>query len=150
MKKFLTKEGLERLKGELEYLEKFRRKEVAEKMKDAIAQGDLSENASYEAAKEEQSFVEGKIRELRAIISQAEIIDGVHDDVVRPGSIVVLKSKDGIEEFKIVGPEEADILKGKISFQSPLGEALLNKTKGMKVEITTPGGKNSYSIEEVK
>jgi len=150
MKKYLTLEGLEKFKKELEYLENVKRKEVSEKIGHAASQGDLKENADYDAAKDEQGFVEGRIRELKGIIAQAEVIEKKETGKVRIGSFVFLNSSEGKEKFQIVGPEEADILNNKISFKSPLGEAILNKKKGDVVRINTPDGKKEYKIEEIR
>ncbi|OHA70915.1 MAG: transcription elongation factor GreA [Candidatus Wildermuthbacteria bacterium RIFCSPLOWO2_12_FULL_40_9] len=151
MTKYLTQEGLAKLKEELGHLEKTKRKEVSEKLKQAVSQGDLSENAAYDAAKEEQGFIEGKIRDLKNIIVQAKlIVDKKSNGRIEIGSIAALFSKDGREEFRVVGPEEADVLNNKISFQSPLGSALLDKKRGDIVEINTPGGKKQYKVIAVK
>ena len=120
IKKYLTREGLEKLKKELDYLKNVRRKEVALKLKDAISQGDLRENAGYDTAKDEQGFLEARIRELKGIIGQAEIIEKKESDKVQICSVVSLSSANGEDKFQIVGPEEADIMANKISFQSPL------------------------------
>lgn len=149
MAKYLTREGLEKLNKEMEHLTGVRRKEVAEKLKDAIAQGDLKENAGYDAAKNEQGFIEARIKEIRGIVSQVEILENGKSDKVRIGSVVVLSSDDGEEKFQIVAPEEADIMNDKISHQSPLGEALCGKCKGTKVKVSTPGGKIEYKILEI-
>lgn len=149
MPKYLTKEGLEKLNKEMEYLTKVKRKEVAEKLKDAIAQGDLKENAGYDAAKNEQGFIEARIKEIRGIVSQAEIIDNGKSDKVQIGSVVVLSSDDGQDKFQLVSPEEADIMSNKISHQSPLGEALCGKRKGTRIKVSTPGGKIEYKILEI-
>ena len=116
MTEYLTKEGLENLKEELRVLETEKTKEVSEKLKAAIEQGDLSENAAYDAAREEQGLLESKIRELRSMISQAKIISGKSNGKIEIGTTVILSSKDGKEEFLLVGPEEADVLNNKISF----------------------------------
>jgi len=150
MPKYLTPEGFEKMKKELEYLEKVKRKEVSEKIKYTASQGDLSENAGYDAAKEEQGFVEGRIKELKDIIAQAKVIEKKESGNVQIGSFVVLNSEEGKNKFQIVGPEEADILKGKLSFESPLGAALLNKKKEDIVKIDTPGGLKEYKINEIK
>ncbi len=149
MKKYLTLEGLEKFKKELEYLEKVRRREISERIRHAASQGDLKENAGYDAAKEEQGFVEGRIRELKGIIAQAEVIEKKETGKVRIGSFVSLSSSEGKEKFQIVGPEETDILSNKISFKSPLGSALLNKKKGDVMKINTPDGKKEYKITEI-
>lgn len=148
--KYLTPEGLKKFKKELDYLEKVKRKEVSERLRHTASQGDLSENAGYHAAKEQQAFVEGRIKELKEIISQAKIVEKKESDRVQIGSLVCLKSKEGKENFQLVGPEEADILRGKISFKSPLGEAILKKKKGDIVEINTSQGKKKYEIVEIK
>lgn len=134
---------------EIEYLTKVKRKEVAEKLKDAIAQGDLKENAGYDAAKNEQGFVEARIREIRGIVGQAEIIKNNESDKIQLGSVVVLDSDSGQEKFQIVGPEEADILNNKISLKSPLGQSLYGKAKGAKVKVETPGGRLEYKVLDI-
>ncbi len=149
MIRHLTPEGLEKIKKELEYLEKIKRKEVSERIRQAASQGDLKENAGYDAAKEEQGFVEGRIKELKEIIAQAKLIEKKESNKVQIGSIVSLNSSEGEEKFQVVGPEEADILNGKISFKSPLGEAILNKKRGDTIKINTPGGKKEYTIIEI-
>lgn len=149
-KRYLTKEGLEKFKKELDYLEKVKRREVSEKIRHTASQGDLKENAGYDAAKEEQGFVEGRIKELKAVLAQAEVIESNAGEKVQIGSMVFLSSKEGKDEYQIVGPEEADISSGKISFRSPLGEALLDKKKGEKLRVETPGGKKEYKISDIK
>ncbi|MDO8601217.1 MAG: transcription elongation factor GreA [bacterium] len=150
LKKYLTQEGLEKLKKELEHLKNVARKEVATKLKEAISQGDLKENAGYDSAKDEQGFIEGRIRELKGIIANAEVVEKRESNKVQICSCVSLSSNSGEDKFQIVSSEEADILENKISFQSPLGEALLNKKKGDTVKITTPGGKTEYKIINIE
>lgn len=150
MAKYLTKEGLEKLQSELFHLENVRRKEVSERIRHTASQGDLKENAGYDAAKEEQGFVEARIREIKNILAQASVIEKKGNDKVQIGSSVVLESPTGKENFQIVGPEEADILNNKISFSSPLGQALLDKKRGEAVGVQTPGGKKEYKIIEIK
>lgn len=150
MVKYLTTKGLEKLKKELEYLKTVKRREISKKIEHTAAQGDLSENAGYDAAKEEQGFVEGRIKELSEIIAQANIINNKGKDKVQIGSIILLESNNGKDKFQIVGPEEADILESKISFESPLGEALLDKKKGDLVKIKAPDGKKEYKIIEIE
>jgi len=168
MAKYLTQEGLQKFKKELDYLENTKRREVSERIKEAASQGDLKENAGYHAAKEEQSFLEGKIKELKAIVSQAEVIEKKDSNKVQLGSFVSLKSfkedkssfhpsprergseDEEKENFQIVEPEEADILNNKISFKSPLGEAVLNRKKGDVVKIDTPKGKKKYEIIKIE
>lgn len=150
MQRYSTKEGLEKLKKELAYLEKVKRKEVAERIRHAASYGDLKENASYDEAKNEQGFVEAKIRELKDIIAQTQVLDKKDNLKVQMGSVVTLESQDGKEKFQIVGPEEADVLNGKISFRSSLGAALLDKKKGDTVKISTPSGEIGYKIIEIR
>lgn len=152
MTKFFTKEGLEKLKRELEDLSNVKKKELSEKLKNITAQGDLSENSAYDIAREELSFIERKIQELKETIAQAEVIN----DNLPPagkiafGSTVFLKSEEGKEKYKIVGSEEADILSGKISDESPLGKSLLGKKKNDIAEIITPAGKKKYKILKIE
>ena len=134
MARYLTAEGLEKLKKELDCLQNVKRKEVSERIRHTASQGDLKENAAYHMAKDEQGFMEARIRELREIVSQAEVIKKGNKEKVEIGSTVFLKSKSGEDKYQIVGPEEADILCGKISFKSPLGEAILGKKKGVILE----------------
>jgi transcription elongation factor GreA len=150
MVKYLTKKGLEKLKRELEQLDKVERKKISEKLEEAIAQGDLSENAGYDAAKEKQAFIERRIKELRDIISQAQIIEKGGKDKVSIGSQVFLESEGEKENFRLVGPEEADILEGRISFESPLGSSILGKKKGDIFKIDTPGGEKKYKITKIE
>lgn len=137
------------MKKELEHLEKVRRKEISEKIGHTASQGDLSENAGYDAAKEEQGFVEGRIRELKEIINQARVVEKKEDGRVQIGSIVCLDLDGKEEKFQIVSPEEADVLNNKISLKSPLGEQLVGKKKGEKVKISTSEGEKEYKIKEV-
>lgn len=146
MVKYLIPEGLEKLKKELEHLEKVERKEVVEKIRDSAAQGDLKENAGYHAAKEDQSFIEGRIIQLKEIINQAKVVGKKEGGGVQIGSVVSLESEDGKEKFQIVESEEADILSGKISHKSSLGEVLLDRKKGDTVEFETPDGVKKCKI----
>lgn len=149
MEKYLTKNGIEKIKKELEHLENVKRKEVIEKIKHAVSQGDLRENAGYAAAKEEQSFIEGRIKELKSIISQAKVITKTNNEKVHLGSTVYLESKQGKEKYQIVSGEEANILQGKVSFNSPFGRALLAKKQGDVVKINTLLGKSEYKIIKI-
>jgi len=144
--KYLTLQGLEKIKEELEYLEKTKRKEIAERLRHTASFGDLKENAAYDEAKDAQGFLEGRIRELKGILANVKIIEKKADGKAQIGSLVFLKSESGREKFQIVGPEEADILAGKISHLSPLGQALLGKTKGKKITLETPAGRVQYEI----
>lgn len=149
-KKYLTREGLEKLNKELEHLKNVARKEVAIKLKEAISQGDLKENAGYDSAKDEQGFIEARIRELKGIIANAEVVEKKESSKVQICSCVSLSSASGEDKFQIVSPEEADVMENKISFKSPLGGALLNKKKGDIVKINTPSGKIEYKIINIE
>ena len=157
MSKYLTPEDLEKIKKELDYLKKVKRKEIAQKLKEAIAMGDLTENAAYQETKDAQGFLEGKILELENLIGEAKLvekIDGAH--WVQIGSTVILasqkqtKSSLPTEKYKIVGTGQADPFKGEISMESPLGKALLDKPEGAVVEIKTPIGKIKYKILKIE
>jgi transcription elongation factor GreA len=144
----LTNEGKAELEAELAEL-KGRRGEIAEKIANARDYGDLSENAEYDAAREEQAQVEGRISELEDILKNADIIKpGKSDGTVKVGSTVELHNGKKVT-YKIVGPVEADPLEGKISNESPIGIALLGKKKGDKVSIETPKGTIHYTLEAV-
>lgn len=150
-KYLLTKKGLEKLKKELKYLKKVKRKEIAERLKQTASFGDLSENAAYQEAKEAQAFIEGKILELEKIIALAEIIKPKRNGKIEIGSKVSLKLLESGEEFnfQIVGEAEADPLSGKISYKSPLGKKLLGKREGDLVKIETELGKKEYKILKI-
>jgi transcription elongation factor GreA len=148
---FLTPEGKERLEQELEFLRKVRRPEVAEHIRLAREDGDLSENAGYDAAKEEQAHVEGRILTLENILKNAQIIENNnHSDIVVVGSSVTVQ-EDGYdpETFHIVGSAEVNPMQGRISNKSPLGQALLGRSKGDNVEVNTPNGVTVFTILEV-
>jgi transcription elongation factor GreA len=149
MTKYLTAEGLEKLKKELDYLKNVKRKEISEQISFSASFGDLKENAAYDTAKEEQGFIEGRIAELEQVLNQAKILKKNGAGTIQLGSIVLVSSHDKKEKFQIVEPEEADIDKGKISYKSPLGEVLFGKRSGDKVEIEAPDGKIGYQIVEV-
>lgn len=145
----ITKEGLEKLKEELEQLKKTKRKEVAERIKEAISYGDLSENSEYEEAKNEQAFVEGRILELEKKIKYAKIIaEKQKSKGVQIGTTVHLKNltKNDEEVYTIVGSTETDPFGGKISNESPVGSALLDKVKGDKIKVIIPAGTVEYQI----
>jgi len=149
MTKYLTAEGLAKLKKELEYLKNVKRKEVSEQISFSASFGDLKENAAYDTAKEEQGFIEGRIAELEEVLNQAKILKKNGAGTVQLGSIVLVSSHNKKEKFQIVEPEETDIDRGKISYKSPLGEVLLGKKRGARVEIEAPDGKIGYQIVEV-
>jgi transcription elongation factor GreA len=148
----LTKEGLGKLKEELVYLKTTKRKEVAARIKEAISYGDLSENAEYEEAKNEQAFVEGRILELDEKVKSAKIIEesAKGKKKVQLGTTVHLrnlsKSKDEPEIYTIVGSTEADPIAGKISNESPVGSSLLGVSAGEEVKVKVPGGTVEYKI----
>lgn len=153
-KQFLTKKGYEERVALLENLKVVRRKEVAQKLKEAREQGDLSENAEYDAAKDEQRDIEAQIVELEAILKNAEIIqdNDKSKDKVKLESVVKLYDCEYDEEieYTIVGSSEADSLANKISNESPLGSALIGKKVGETVMIEAPAGEIEYKILEVK
>jgi len=147
----VTKEGLKKLQDELDLLKDVKRKEVAERIKEAISYGDLSENSEYEEAKNEQAFVEGRIIELEEKIKYAKIITEKHQvATVQIGTKVIVKNlskrNSQPEEYIIVGSTEADPLFHKISNESPVGHALLDKKTGEKVKIQVPAGAVEYEI----
>lgn len=146
----LSKEGLEKLKEELAKL-KAHRKDVAERIKAAREFGDLSENSEYEDARNEQSFVEGRIQELAEMIKNARVVNkNTGAGKIEMGSVVTLKLDNETFSYELVGANESDPINGKISVESPLGYALTGKAKGEKVDITTPGGTTAYQIIDVK
>jgi transcription elongation factor GreA len=150
---YLTEEGKADLEKELNTLVSVRRPELAQKLKEAVAQGDLKENADYHDAKEQQSFVEGRIQYLENILRSAVMIDtDVASDEVRIGSTVVIR-EDGTsedEEYMIVGPAEADPKHGKISHESPIGKSLIGHKKGDKVRVQTPAGEVVFKLRKIK
>jgi transcription elongation factor GreA len=147
---YLSKEGLTKLRSELDEMISVKRPEVANRIHDAKEHGDLSENAEYEDAKNEQAFVEGKIQTLEALIKNATIIDENHStEHVQIGSTVSVESPDGSETFTIVGSAEAKPGEGRISNESPVGRALLGKRKGDKILVRVPAGDFSYKIVSI-
>ena len=150
---YLTKEGFQKLQEELEFLRTAKRQEVAERLHEAMEGGELIENAEYEAAKNEQAFLEGRIQELEIILASAHIIDdaAAHQDptLVQVGDTVVIQEDGGDpEEYTIVGAAEADPRSGKISNESPLGKALLNHHPGDMVTVDAPGG--AFKVKVIK
>lgn len=149
-KNILTYEGLKALEDELHELKVNRRREVAQKIKEAREQGDLSENAEYDAAKEEQGDIELRIEEIDMILKNAEVVDDddVDASVINVGCTVKIKDMEFKEEmeYKIVGSTEANSLEGKISNESPVGKALIGAQKGDTVEVETPAGFIKYKI----
>ena len=149
----LTKEGYDKIVEELDNLITVRRKEVAERIKEAISYGDISENSEYDSAKNEQAELEDRINKLENMIRKAKIIDDseISRDRVSVGLKVMVKEKDSGEEteYSIVGSTEADPFEGKISNESALGTALLGKKKGDVVEIQVPDGIFFYEILDI-
>jgi transcription elongation factor GreA len=150
---FLTPEGAEDLRRELNELINVRRPELAVKLKEAVAEGDLKENANYHDAKEQQSFIEGRIQYLENILRSATIInnDGPSDEV-RVGCEVTIREEgtDEDETYMIVGAAEANPREGKISQKSPIGAALLGHRKGDKVRVETPSGTTVFKIKSIR
>ncbi len=150
---YLTQEGFEKLQEELDYLRTAKRSEVAARLHEAMEGGELIENAEYEAAKNEQAFVEGRIQEVEMILAAAHIIDAAstHNDptLVQIGDTVLVQEDDSApEQYTIVGAAEADPRSGKISNESPLGRALLNRHPGETVSVEAPGG--SFKVTVLK
>ncbi len=150
MKKYLTPQGLKKIKKELDYLKTVRRKEIAERLRVAISFGDLKENAAYHETKEAQGFLEGRILELQETLKDVQIIEKRGIEYVQIGSMVSINSKNSEEKFEIVGPEEVNPIEGKISYLSPIGNALLKKAVGEKIEIETSEGKIEYKISKIE
>lgn len=147
---YISSEGLEQLKTELEELKK-KRHEIAKRLEEAKALGDLSENAEYQEAREDQAFNEGKIAELEQTLREAVVISkNQKKDIVRVGSTVKVKSDNGARTFNIVGSEEANPIEGKISNESPLGKSFLGCKAGETVEAETPRGKMKYTIKSIE
>jgi transcription elongation factor GreA len=147
---FMTKEGLVELKAEYDQLLKTKRPEVVERLANARNQGDLTENSEYTAAKQDLSFIDGRISELEAVLHEAKIISGHSKKKVDLGCKVTLHVAGKKEMFTIVGEWEADPTQKKISHSSPLGKALLGKKPGDKVEVEAPAGKIAYKILHIE
>ena len=149
---YLTPEGEEKLQAELEELKGPRREELSARLRSAIQMGDLSENADYHKAKEDQGFLEGRIQEIEAILRNSVIIEKTKSTgVVNIGSQVTIQ-EDGFdpEAYHLVGPTEADPRKGRISYESPIGRALMDKKVGDTAEAETPGGKIKFKIMKIE
>ncbi len=150
---YLTSEGAERLRQELEYLKNTARHELAKRLRAAIQQGDLSENADYISAKEEQGFIEGRIQELELILRNAVIIDHLEQ---KPGEVSIGSritiQEDGFppEHYHVVGTKEADPGNGRISHESPIGKALLGRHVGDIVKVDTPSGSVKFKIIKIE
>jgi transcription elongation factor GreA len=149
---YLTPEGAEKLQAELDELKGTKREELSARLRSAIQMGDLSENADYHKAKEDQGFLEGRIQELEAILRNSVIIEKTKSTgVVTIGSHVTIQ-EEGLdaESYHLVGPTEADPRKGKISHESPIGRALMDKKVGDIAEAETPGGKIKFKIIKIE
>ena len=150
----LTKVSYIALEAELKNLKGVERPNIIAAISEARAQGDLSENAEYSAAKEKQSFIEGRIQDLEAVLSRAQVIDvpTIKSDVVRFGATVLVADEDDDTErsYQIVGDYEADIVKNKISLSSPLAKALIGKEIGDVAEFKAPSGQKSFEIIDIK
>ncbi len=149
--KYLTKEGLEKIKQELEYLKNVKRKEISHRIEEAIKLGDLSENAEYHEAKDDQGLNEARIRELEEIINKAVIIknDKSNKKCVEVGGTIEVKFNGNKKEFTIVGPSEAEPSHGLISNESPIGKAFIGKKPGDEVDVETPAGVVKYKILKI-
>ena len=150
MPQYYTPEGLEKLKSELNYLKTVKTKEIAELIQHTASHGDLKENAAYQEAKERQAFLQGRILELEEIIRNTKIIEKEETDKVQIGSTVLVFLNGKEEKFYIVGPGQTDPIKGKISYESPLGKALLGKSKGATMETNIQGEKITGRILKIE
>ena len=149
---FLTLGGRRKLEEELEHLCTVRRAEIAERIRSAKEEGDITENAAYDYAKEEQAFVEGRIQALETTLRKATIIEGGSTDVVSLGAHITVMERGGDtpETYQIVGSVEADPANGRISNESPIGKALLNHRVGDEVAVSTPGGILHFQIVNIE
>ncbi|MDP2697162.1 transcription elongation factor GreA [Thalassospira sp.] len=149
----MTPQGHQRLEQELKHLKSVERLEIIKAISDAREHGDLSENAEYHAARERQSFCEGRIAELEDVLSRSEVIDvpSLAGSIIKFGATVTMVDEDTDEEttYQVVGQIEADINAGRISTTSPIGRALIGKSVGESVEVTVPGGTKAYEILSV-
>ncbi len=148
----LTRAGYDKLDAELKHLKTVERTTIIQAISEAREHGDLSENAEYHSAKEKQSFIEGRIKELEGVISLAEVIDPTKlSGAIKFGATVALVDEDTDEKktYQIVGEYEADIEKGRLNMKSPLARALIGKTVGDSIEVRTPGGDRAYEVLSV-
>ena len=148
---YLTPEGAAKLQAELAQLTGPRREELSQRLRAAIQMGDLSENADYHKAKEDQAFLEGRIQEIEAVLRNAIIVEKTYSDVVTVGSIVTVQEENfSPETYHIVGAKEADSRNSKISNESPIGRALMEHKVGDVVEAETPSGKIRFKILQIE
>jgi transcription elongation factor GreA len=150
----LTREGMEQLKLELDDLKNVKRKELAARLKLALSYGDLKENSEYHSAKNDQSFLETRIKQLTQMINKARVadLDSLDTSKVHVGSVVTLNDVEFSEklEYRVVGPAEADVLENKISYESPLGQSLMGKSVGDVINVVAPAGVIQYELLEIK
>jgi transcription elongation factor GreA len=148
---YLTQEGEKKLRAELAELTGPRRQELSQRLRSAIQMGDLSENADYHKAKEDQAFLEGRIQEIEAVLRMAVVVEKTHSDVVTIGSHVTVQ-EEGFdpETYDLVGVKEADPRNGRISNESPIGSALMDHRVGDVVEAETPGGRLKFKILKIE
>jgi len=148
---FLTTEGRAKLQEELTFLRDVKRREVAQNLKAAVEDGDITENSAYDETKREQAFVEGRIQEIEAILANAQELDitAAHSIAALGAVITIVEDGSEPETYTIVGRTEADPARGRISNESPLGKALLGRRVGEMVDVTTPGGKLQVKILDI-
>lgn len=151
-KEYITKEKMEQLTAELDHLKKVKRKEIADNLEYAKSLGDLSENAEYHDAREEQASIEERIAKIETVLKSAVILSHQHGATISVGSTVELRKGDAKDKitYEIVGSEDANIAENKISFKSPIGRALVGKKKGDKFMVTTPKKDVNYTVVDVK
>lgn len=149
---YISSQKLREIKKELEKRKTILRQQISERIQEAQVQGDVTESAEYTEAKETQAFNEGRIIELERLVSSAVIVSKKRrKDIIQIGSQIIVKDKRGNKfEFTIIGPEDANPVEGKISNESPLGQAFLNHKQGEEVEVQTPKGKIKYTIMRIK
>lgn len=150
---YLTQEGLTRLQNELEQMKGPQRDALAKRLRAAIDQGDLSENADYSSAKEDQAFLEGRIQEIEAVLSNVIIIDHVERNLSEVGigdHVTIQEGAFTPETYHLVGPKEADPYNGRISHESPIGKALMGRKIGDEVMVDTPGGSIRFKILKIE
>lgn len=149
---FLTQEGFAKLQEELDFLRTHKRQEIADRLHDAVDGGELIENAEYEAAKNEQAFMEGRIKELDILLASARIVDenAIVESVQVGATVTVQEENNAPETYTIVGAAEADPIKGRVSNESPLGKALFGHRVGTRVQVEAPGGNFSVTILKVE
>ncbi|MFK7694172.1 transcription elongation factor GreA [Paenibacillus sp. HJGM_3] len=148
----LTPQGYAELEAELEDLKVVKRKELAERIKVAISYGDLKENSEYHSAKNDQAFMESRIKQIEHILKNARIQESQDASTVQLGSTVILNDIEFAErvEYRIVGAAEADVSQNKISYESPLGKALMGQSVGARIEVAAPAGTIEYELLEIK